>query len=341
MCATVNGGPCYGIKLSAERPTLDGRLLDELIEQYLLDVDRRSNYKTARGYRYKLRHFRDRWALIGPGVDWRLTHRELEDFARHLESLISARGILLAFNTRKDIMRRLRQVFRWAHKRGHIPVDLSDAVPMPHGAAPAKHPVDLAALNAMLNAAGRSSFPLRDRALIALLAGTAIRCEECSALRVEQVTIYSDRSGVASIDEAKNDKPRYVAFDSATGKIIDAYLIALEQRDSPGGPLFRSRNGHRQPLTPSGIYKTISRLAVAAGVNDQVRGAHDLRRMFATMWARRLRGEGYGHLLQKQLGHKSFETTQAHYILQDIGDVLEALQSEAVSPIAQLEAQGL
>ena len=147
-------------------------------------------------------------------------------------------------------------------------------------------------------------------------------------MRVQQITIYSDRSGVAYIEEAENDKPRYVAFDSATGKIIDAYLVSLEQAFGAGGPLFRSRKGYNQPLTPSGIYKTIIRLAHAAGVHDQVRGAHDLRRMFATMWAKKLRGEGYGHLLQKQLGHQSFETTQAHYILQDVGDVLQAMQSE-------------
>jgi len=318
--------------LAVERPTLDARHLDALIEHYLQDVDRRSDPKTARGYGHKLRHFREWWRRAGPERGWRLTADDLADFLRYLEGVESVRGGKLAYNTRRDVMRRLRQVFRWARRRGHIPVDLSLDVPMPHGSAPPKRPVELDALAALLEAAGQGNQPIRDRAIIGLLAGTGVRCEEASGVQIRHISIYAGGSGVVFVAKAKNDKSRYVAFDSATGRFLQAQLDALG-RDS--GPFFPSRKAGRG-LSPSGIYKVVAAAADRAGVRDQVRGPHDLRRMFATFWARRLPGKGYGQLLQKQLGHSSFETTATHYLLTDVGDVSDVLGAGDVSPVAQL-----
>ena len=332
-----DSGASYGIELSVERPTLDGRLLDALIEKYLADVARRSDPKTVDGYRHKLRPFRDWWISEGPQKDWCLSVDDLADFLRHLENAESARGGPLAFNTKRDVIRRLRQVFRWAHKRGHIPVDFSLDVPSPTGGPPPKKPIELASLGAMLEYAKRTSNPLRDRAIIAVLAGTGIRCEECAALLLENVTLYADGAGVIYLAEAKNSKPRNVAFDTLTGEFLSAYLSIIDDLE---GPLFRSRKGRATALSSSGLYKMVSNVAKDAQVDDQIRGPHDLRRLFATLWSRRLRGSGYGQLLQKQLGHVSWETTQQHYVLQDIGDVLEVLQAEKISPLAQLAAEG-
>ena len=72
-----------------------------------------------------------------------------------------------------------------------------------------------------------------------------------------------------------------------------------------------------------------------AGVDVET---HDLRRMFATVWTRKLRGEAYGQLLQTQLGHANYATT-AIYALQQVDDVLEALRQQPVSSIALLQAK--
>lgn len=322
----------YSIQLAADRAALDAYELDTLIDLYIADVARRRDPKTANGYGHKLRHFRIWWQVEGPAHDWQLTADLLIDFLRHLESVESARGGQLAYNTRRDVMRFLRQCLRWAHQRGHIQIDFSLDVPMPSGSPPARLPVELESLAAMLDAANGTGQPLRDRAIIALLAGTGVRCEECAAIQVEHVTLYAGGAGVVLLPEAKYDKRRPVAFDCATGGILAAHLATM---DRSIGPLFPSRKGVGS-LSPSGLYKVVAKIADAAGVRDRVTGPHDLRRMFATFWARRLPGKGYGELLQKQMGHASWETTQTHYLLTDIGDVLDVLESESISPISQL-----
>ena len=321
----------HDINLSPDAPALNARHLPDLIDLYLKDVSRRDQSKTARGYRAKLQFFLDWWKIEAAKRDYLLSVDDLRDFARHLE------GLPISYHTRNDALRRLRQVLRWAFHRNMIGVDLSLDVPSATGSPPAKTPVEVETLARLLAAASNTRQPLRDVALIATLAGTGVRCEEAAAMRLEDLTIYADGSGFISLHVAKNDKPRIVAFDAATGRHLRRWIDELP---TTAGPLFPSRTGQgKKSLSPSGLYKLVVDLAVSAGVRDQVRGPHDLRRMFATLWSRRLRGESYGQLLQKQLGHASWATTQT-YSLQDAGDVLDAMRACAVSPVAQVEAEG-
>lgn len=324
----------HEIDLSPHTPRLNARLLSDLIELYLRDAGRKVQEKTVIGYRAKLRHVLEWWAAAGPACGWVLGADELAALNAHLTTIVSERGEPLGYNTRNDVMRRLRQCLRWAYEKRHVPVDLSDEVPAAHGTPPLRHPVELEALASLLAAARCGATAQRDVALIAMLAGTGVRCEECAALRVRDVTIYADGSGYAVLDTVvKLDRPRIVGIDTATGAYLRPWLDSL---GDPSLPLFPSRNGGgRKALTPAGVYKLVVRLAEAAGVRDQVQGAHDLRRMFATLWLRRLPGAGYGELLQRQLGHKSFATTQ-RYSLQDVDQVLQVMRQEACSPMAQL-----
>lgn len=325
--------PVHEIDLTPAAPAMRAKRIGDLIDLYLAELVRRRQAKTAEGYRAKLSYFTNWWNAAGPACDWLLSADALADFARHLETLTTVQGKPLGFHTRNDALRRLRQVLHWAHKRGRVAVDLSSDVPEPSGSPPSKSPIELAALSALLDAAGRGDNPARDAAVVAVLAGTGVRCEEAAAMLVENVTLYADQSGFVRLTVTKFDKERIVAFDGATGEYICRWLDA-SPRES--GPLFPSRTGRRtKPLSPSGMYKLVVSLAIAAGVRDVIRGPHDLRRMFATLWARRLRGESYGQLLQKQLGHASWATT-SQYALQDYGDVLEVMRQAAVSPLAQL-----
>lgn len=286
-----------------------------------------------------LRHVIDWWAAVGEERSWLLDADGLAALSVHLSEKLSERGEVLSYNTRNDVMRRLRQCLRWAYEKRYVLVDLSDETPAPHGTPPLRHPVELSALAKLLTAAQCGATAGRDVALIALLAGTGIRCEECAALAVADVTLYADGSGYAVLDTAvKLDKPRIVGIDAATGVYVRPWLDSLPS----SSPLFPSRNGGgRKPLSPAGVYKLVVRLAIEAGVRDQIQGAHDLRRMFATLWMRRLPGAGYGELLQRQLGHKSFATTQ-RYSLQDVDQVLQVMRQESCSPMAQLaESQSL
>lgn len=323
----------YTIDLSPKSPRLHARQLPELIERFLEVIAYSNQPKTAYGYRAKLRYVVDWWLETGPASGWMLGAEELATLNDYLEGVIVSTGEPMSYNSRADVLRRLRQCLRWAKNRGYIPIDLSDDVPAARGMTPDRKPVELEALARLLAAARAGDNPGRDVALLALLAGTGIRCEECAALLVEDVTLYADASGYAVLRRTKLDKPRTVGIDIATGAELRPWLDVLQVRQRP---LFPSRNGGGQrPLSSSGVYKLVVRLAEVASVRDQVRGAHDLRRMFATLWMRRLPGKGYGELLQRQLGHANFATTQ-RYSLQDIDQVIQVMRAEAASPMAQL-----
>lgn len=323
----------YTIDLTPTADRLYAEQLPALIDLYLVDVERRNQTKTAVGYRAKLRFVTDWWHDAGPGFGWMLGAGELADLNRYLDAALTISGTPLSYNSRRDALRRLSQCLRWAYERRYVPIDLSSDVPAARGMEPTRRPVELTALRKMLAAAHEGDNPGRDVALVATLAGTGIRCEECAALRVRDVMLYADASGYAVLPVTKFDKPRTVGIDSTTGAHLRPWIDILQE---PDRPLFPSRKGAgKRPLSPGGVYKLIVRLAEKSGTSDQIQGAHDLRRMFATLWMRRLPGKGYGELLQQQMGHANFATTQK-YSLQDVDYVLQVMRERPVSPMAQL-----
>ncbi len=323
----------YTIDLSPKSPRLLAEQLPELIDQYLIAVARDNQAKTAYGYRAKLRYVVDWWRAAGPESDWMLGADELAKLNDYLDGVIVQSGKPMSYNSRADVLRRLAQCLRWAKDRGYVPFDLANDVPAARGMTPDRRPVELDVLDLLLEAGSHGRNPGRDVALVALLAGTGIRCEECASLRVGDITLYADGSGYAILRITKMDKPRTVGIDGATGMYLRPWLDTLGDAN---GPLFPSRKGGgMQALSPAGVYKLIVRLAEAAGKRDQVQGAHDLRRMFATLWLRRLPGEGYGELLQRQMGHANFATTQ-RYSIQDANRIIDLMREEACSPMAQL-----
>lgn len=319
------------IRLNPARPTLDARDLDALIVLWLNDRRRRLSSKTATGYEEKIRYFRAWWSAVGESFQWQLTEDLLLDFNQHLSTLISRFGAPLAYHTRKDCLRRLRQCFLWAHQKGYIANDYSNWVPAPAGSARLRTATPLDQLRLLIEATALSPYPTRDRALLAVLLGTGVRRAECASINIEDVRINADGSGELQV-EAKKVRQRevhrrLVAFDPATGKYIGDYIDTLLMQK---GPLFASgRSGQR--LKPIGVYKVVKRLIVLAGLTDQLQGPHDLRRNFTTYYSRHRRGESHGQLLSKQLGHSSFRMT-AGYSLQDVEDVRESL----ISPFALL-----
>ena len=313
----------HEIRFDGNAPCLNGAHLDNLMEAYLADRRRRTQAKTVEGYRFKLRPFVAWWGAVGPSRQWILSADDLPDYETYLLTLDN-----WGWSSRNDALRRLRQMFKWAHQRGHVTIDFSLYVPRARGSAPVKYPVELAALGKLLDACWKMSFPLRNRAIVAVLAGTGLRREECASLRIESITIMADGAGYLDPGTTKGDKPRLVAFDAPTGDFILRWLDVLGKS---AGPLFPSRKGGGA-LSPDGVYKVVMDAAALAGVDMET---HDLRRMFATVWSKQLRGESYGQLLQKQLGHASYETTTV-YALQDVSDVLDVMRKEKVSPLAML-----
>lgn len=316
------------INLAPGAPMLDGTHLPQLIDLYLEARATRLDAQTIRGYRHKLRPFLNWWETTGPEIDWLLTETAMAQFGHWLNAQHSVHGRPLSWHTRNDVLRRLKQVLAWAHGRGFIQVDFSQYVPTLRGSPLPARPLDVEIVRALLDAAEHTQFPARNRALVAMLAGTAIRCEECAALRVEDVVVFPDRCGYVGLAVAKNDKLRYVAFDAYTGGYLCAWLDCLPR----AGPVFPSRKGGTA-LSPSGLYKMLVTLAEIAQVRDQIRGPHDLRRLFATLWRKAATLPGDNKLLQEQMGHGSFAVTM-RYQLADVADVLEAMRERDITPMS-------
>lgn len=312
----------HEIKFDEDLPSLNGQQLQRLVAFYLEAQRKRNKPRTVKGYRFKLQAFIDWWREIGPERRWILSADDLLEYPRYLDRL----G--WAWNTRHDALRRLRQMFHWAHRGGYITVDFAVFVPKLKGSAPVKSPVALETLRLLLKAAWQTENPVRNRAIIATLAGTGLRRAECASLQVEDIVWADNDTGYLRPPVTKNDKPRVVAFDAETGAYLRQWLEVLGAEE---GPLWPSRKG-KGSLSVDGIYKVVMDAARLAGVDVET---HDLRRMFATTWAKKLRGEGYGKLLQVQLGHASYSTT-AIYTLQDAADVMDVMTASAISPMAQL-----
>lgn len=321
----------YRINLQPEEPALDGAGLNLLIKQWLEEEQAHLPADTVQGYAVKLAYFSKWWGVCGIANGWKLSKLTLAQFNRWLTDVARTKhGGPLSYHTRNDVLRRMKQMFRWAKATGRIPADLSDWIPAAEGSAPLRVAPDISAVERLLSAA--QAYGPRDVALMATLLGTGIRRAEAVGLDVTDVTLYADLSGTLAVRKAKKVtgrivQARLVAFDAATGYYIAQWLDCCP----PAGPLFPSGHpGHEgEHLTPDGLYRLVRRSIVDAGLGDVIQGPHDLRRLFATTFARYRRGADFASLLSKQLGHSAYSMT-AHYVLSDVSDIREAL----VSPVA-------
>jgi integrase len=323
------------INLNQDDFLWDVRGLDALLQQWL---DQHCYLKlkraTADVYADKIQHFRNWLAQKGPAMNWEMREADFYRFREDLEETE------LGFNSRNDVHRRLRSALKWAFDQektfmGDIPFNFTAWIPPARGSAPARTAAPLSALEKMLQAAHQTESPIRNQALLVVLAGTGIRRAECSTIDVETLCFFPNSSGhfKVSAKEVENRivHERYVAFDAETGKYIQAWLAVYKKKS---GALFPSTRFGNDRLSPIGIYRVITQLAELAGVEAGLHGPHDLRRMFSTWFERKRRGEGYGRLLSKQLGHANYTQT-TKYSLQDVEDIREVL----ISPVALINQQ--
>ncbi len=320
------------INLKPRRPTLHARDLDVLINLYLESLAARVQLSTLTEYSLRLAPFRQWWALVGPSQEWMLTEEDMRRFEFHLRHLSCQRfDRPLSYHSRNDILRRLRQMFRWAHRRRHIEdLDCSLWVPAPDGAPTKRRSASMTELRRLFLAAQTSSTPTRDSAILALLIGTGMRRGELTSLRIENITFTFYASGTCTVKgkrtRANRNGVRTLAFDAATGSYLKSYLLELNERN---GPLWPNREG--EPLTDQTIYRIVKRLIADAGLTGTLQGCHDLRRAFATHYNRMHRGEGHADLLRRQMGHTSYRQT-ADYDLTDADDIRDTL----VSPLSRI-----
>lgn len=318
----------HAINLEPDQEVLDGRHLVRLVRLWLDGQHTNTDVSThtAQCYADKMAYFIEWWEGVGPWCNWELTKHRLHEFNAWLNTVHSQYRKPLTYNTRKDILKRLKQCLRWAKASDYLLYDITAWVPAATGEAPLRERASLDDLAALMRAAGSGRYAVRDQALLALYIGTGVRRAEAVGIDVLDVKMNADGSGTARVRRAKRVRGRQVrariiAFDRWTGHYL---LRLLDTYEDQSGPLFRSRLSKR--LGDASAYRIVKRAIARANLDDIIQGPHDLRRNFATWFSKQHRGELYGRLLSRQLGHSAFTMTD-HYILHDADDLVEVIRS--------------
>lgn len=285
-----------------------------LLEQYLshLRIERGLSANTLAAYRRDLvrylRHLEAAGVAVG-SVDPATA-------ASFLQVLRSGEdgGAALAASSAARAMAAVRGLHGFLDaERASDTGDPTRVVPSPALPRRLPHPLPIAEVTALLEAAGRpgagrdaAERALRDRALLEILYGLGARISEAEGLDVDDV----DREQRSAVLRGKGDKHRVVPIGGYALDALDAYLtrgrptLARRGRGTPA--IFLGSRGTR--LTRQAAWQVVQRAAAAAGITAEV-SPHTLRHSYATHL---LQGGADVRAVQELLGHASVTTTQLY-----------------------------
>jgi len=170
--------------------------------------------------------------------------------------------------------------------------------------------LDLEAAQALINAPDVSTLKgLRDRALLAVLIGAALRRAEAAKLTVEHIQQRAARWVIIDL-VGKRGKVRTVPLPAWVKLAIDEWLEAAQ---ITSGPIFLAlrRGGHfyerSKPMSDTAIWQVVTHYAGLIGYPDIA--PHDLRRTAAKLMRA---GDARLEQIQLTLGHASIEVTKRY-----------------------------
>ena len=172
---------------------------------------------------------------------------------------------------------------------------------------------------------GRSE-PVRDWAILHGALDSGLRVSELCALQIRDVIL--DRAHASLIvRDGKGHKKRGVRIGSALREHLVRFIAWKErvgQSTSGRAPLFVSSRGG--PLTRTAVYRIFRKHADAVGIPRRF-SIHSCRHTYASLLYRA--SDFNLRLVQKQLGHRSIQTTQIY------ADVLSEDAALAVEKLPQ------
>jgi site-specific recombinase XerD len=145
---------------------------------------------------------------------------------------------------------------------------------------------------------------LRNRAFLAVLYRTGLRCSEALALEPKDIDFFGTSVRVL---HGKGDRSRTVGIDQGALDMIKEWLAERERRGfTASQPLFCTSTG--EAMSGSYVREQIKRLGLKAGISKRVH-AHGLRHTHAF----ELMMENIPiSVIQRQLGHASLATTDIY-----------------------------
>lgn len=196
---------------------------------------------------------------------------------RHLEEFIAARLANGKPSSASVQYRALQQFWRWAVDEEEVsvsPMANMRAPTVPENPPPVLRGREVVRLLATVQ--GRDFASRRDLAILRLLLDTGMRRAEIAALSVEDVDLVDATALVLG----KGRRRRTVPFGRRSAHAVDRYLrVRAMHRMGSHSALWLGKAG---PMTASGIYHSVKRRGVEAGIPELF--THQLRHTFAHLW---------------------------------------------------------
>lgn len=287
---------------------------EDLLEEHLkeLELYRFSQHNRAHARRVMgllFHHLRER------GIE------DVREVAEHhlVTFALEVRGRGLSASTESSYVSSVKRFFRFLDRRCVLLSNPAAGLKVPRVEMLPRFVPTIEQVRRVLEAPDESSvYGLRDRAILEILYGSALRLGECHRLDVSDVDLHQSLLWVRC---GKGRKDRLLPLTKAALKALERYLEASRPdlvRHPGEQALFLSRKGER--LSSVMIGMVIRAHGKAAGVPDV--HPHALRHACATHLLQR--GAGLRHV-QKLLGHQSIDTTAIYTKVQveDLRRVVE------------------
>lgn len=156
---------------------------------------------------------------------------------------------------------------------------------------------------------------LRDRALLATLAGSGCRISEVVSLSPDRIAAR-DGAYFVQVLGKRQQRPREAPLSREAYAAISSWIDRREGQGVPAPAIFTGfvAGGQRpisQPLTVVSAWRAVRKYARQCDLPEVK--PHDFRRFVGTELAKRDLRQA-----QRALGHKRLETTVAHYVLDEL-----------------------
>lgn len=275
---------------------------------------------TVYGYQLELRLFCEFLAERGVAQPSEIRRDDVTAYQLHLHRFRKADGKLLAASTRSCKIGAVMMFLRFLYHQGVVLADPGRHVKRPRlpDSLPPELPDEEQVLRLLEQPQTSSPEGRRDRAILEVLYGSALRNAELCALSLEDLDLHRLEVRVRC---GKGSKGRKAPLSEVAAAWLEAYLMKsrpLLEREACQ-TLFLNRWG--RPLKRETLCELVKRYAEEAKLPMKVT-PHVLRHACAShMLARRA---GLRHL-QKLLGHANVSTTQ-RYTRVEVSDLREVMK---------------
>jgi len=171
--------------------------------------------------------------------------------------------------------------------------------------------------------------PLRNKAVIALLADSGIRVSGLCGLDMGDLAMPTPKQSAGAVHiRLKGGDHRSFPFGRKTAQALRNYTV-LERDGAADGPLFLGRVGQR--INVKMVERMLREVTLAAGIVGKATNPHGLRHFAGTSWA----AQGLNALqVRDRLGHRSLETSlrYVHLAQRDQGYRSALDDAEEVNP---------